>query len=289
MNTSSDPNEKNAIIGGTLYLVATPIGNMSDISSRALKVLENVDFIAAEDTRNTGLLLSRLGIKKQLVSYYEQNKKESGPKIIEKLKSGFSCALVTDAGMPGISDPGSDLVRLCETHSVPVTCVPGACAAVTALSISGLDTSRFVFEGFLPTRSKDRKETLEEDSKERGSIIIYEAPHRLKKTLNDLFEAFGNRKIAICRELTKLNEEVIRTSLSEATEIYSTLEPKGEYVLVIEGCSKSSQNDWSDMTIEEHVNFYMKLGDDKMCAMKKVAKDRGIGKSEIYSAMIKNN
>ena len=203
MTNSTDLNEKNAIVGGTLYLVATPIGNMSDISSRALKVLENVDFVAAEDTRNTGLLLSRLGIKKQLVSYYEQNKKESGPKIIEKLKSGFSCALVTDAGMPGISDPGSDLVRLCETHSVPVTCIPGACAAVTALSISGLDTGRFVFEGFLPVKTKERNEALETDSKEKGSLIIYEAPHRLKKTLEDLLDKFGNRKVAICRELTK--------------------------------------------------------------------------------------
>ena len=289
MTNSTDLNEKNAIVGGTLYLVATPIGNMSDISSRALKVLENVDFVAAEDTRNTGLLLSRLGIKKQLVSYYEQNKKESGPKIIEKLKSGFSCALVTDAGMPGISDPGSDLVRLCETHSVPVTCVPGACAAVTALSISGLDTGRFVFEGFLPVKTKERNEVLEMDSKEKGSLIIYEAPHRLKKTLEDLLDKFGNRKVAICRELTKLNEEVIRTSLSEAVEIYEMTEPKGEFVLVVEGCQDKDLNDWSNMSIPEHVDFYMNLGDDKMTAMKKVAKDRGIGKSEIYSAMLKNN
>jgi len=289
MTNSTDLNEKNAIVGGTLYLVATPIGNMSDISSRALKVLENVDFVAAEDTRNTGLLLSRLGIKKQLVSYYEQNKKESGPKIIEKLKSGFSCALVTDAGMPGISDPGSDLVRLCETHSVPVTCVPGACAAVTALSISGLDTGRFVFEGFLPVKTKERNEVLEMDSKEKGSLVIYEAPHRLKKTLEDLLDKFGNRKVAICRELTKLNEEVIRTSLSEAVEIYEMTEPKGEFVLVVEGCQDKDLNDWSNMSIPEHVDFYMNLGDDKMTAMKKVAKDRGIGKSEIYSAMLKNN
>lgn len=289
MTNSSDLNEKNAIVGGTLYLVATPIGNMSDITSRALKVLENVDFVAAEDTRNTGLLLSRLGIKKQLVSYYEQNKKESGPKIIEKLKSGFSCALVTDAGMPGISDPGSDLVRLCETHSVPVTCIPGACAAVTALSISGLDTGRFVFEGFLPVKTKERNEVLEMDSKEKGSLIIYEAPHRLKKTLEDLLDKFGNRKVAICRELTKLNEEVIRTSLSEAVEIYEMTEPKGEFVLVVEGCPDKDLNDWSNLSIQEHVDFYMNLGDDKMTAMKKVAKDRGIGKSEIYSAMLKND
>ncbi|MCR5457920.1 MAG: 16S rRNA (cytidine(1402)-2'-O)-methyltransferase [Clostridiales bacterium] len=289
MTNSSDLNEKNAIVKGMLYLVATPIGNMSDISSRALKVLENVDFIAAEDTRNTGLLLSRLGLKKQLVSYYEQNKKESGPKIIEKLKSGFSCALVTDAGMPGISDPGADLVRLCETHSIPVTCVPGACAAVTALSISGLDTGRFVFEGFLPVKTKERNSVLEMDAKEKGSIIIYEAPHRLKKTLADLLNKFGNRKIAICRELTKLNEEVIRTSLSEAVEIYEITEPKGEFVLVVEGSQEKDSNDWSNMSIQEHVDFYMNLGDDKMSAMKKVAKDRGIGKSEIYSAMLKNN
>ena len=289
MTNSSDLNEKNAIVKGMLYLVATPIGNMSDITSRALKVLENVDFVAAEDTRNTGLLLSRLGLKKQLVSYYEQNKKESGPKIIEKLKSGFSCALVTDAGMPGISDPGADLVRLCETHSIPVTCVPGACAAVTALSISGLDTGRFVFEGFLPVKIKERNSVLEMDAREKGSIIIYEAPHRLKKTLADLLDKFGNRKIAICRELTKLNEEIIRTSLSEAVEIYEITEPKGEFVLVVEGSQDKDSNDWSNMSIQEHVDFYMNLGDDKMSAMKKVAKDRGIGKSEIYSAMLKNN
>jgi 16S rRNA (cytidine1402-2'-O)-methyltransferase len=230
-------------------------------------------------------LLSRLGIKKQLVSYYEQNKSEAGPKIIEKLKSGFSCALITDAGTPGISDPGSDLVRLCETHSVPVTCIPGACAAVTAVSISGLDTSRFVFEGFLPVKAKERKETLEMDSSEKGSIIFYEAPHRLKKTLQDIIDVFGDRKIAICRELTKLNEEVIRTTLSQAIEIYSGSEPVGEYVLIVEG-KKETQNDWSKMTIKEHVQFYMDMGEDKMSAMKKVAKDRGVGKSEIYSAML---
>ena len=227
--------EKNAIQGGTLYLVATPIGNLADLSSRAIKVLSEVNFVAAEDTRNSGLLLSRLGISQPMVSYYEHNKREKGKQIVARLLDGESCALVTDAGMPAISDPGEDLVRLCAENGIPVTAVPGCCAAVTALTLSGLPTSRFVFEGFLPTEKKERTARLDALVNELRTIILYEAPHRLRATLDDLAAAIGDRQIAICRELTKLNEEITRTTVKKAVELYAEREPRGEYVLILGG------------------------------------------------------
>ncbi|MBR4880476.1 MAG: 16S rRNA (cytidine(1402)-2'-O)-methyltransferase, partial [Clostridia bacterium] len=212
---SSASNEKNRIEGGTLYLVATPIGNLSDLSDRAYKVLSEVDFIAAEDTRNTGKLLSAIGISKSMTSYYEHNKKSSGEHILKRLLEGQSCALVTDAGTPAISDPGEDIVRDCIAAGIKVTSVPGAAAVIVALTLSGMNTRRFAFEGFLPVKGRERKEMLSELSTEKRTLVLYEAPHKLKNTLDDLLEYFGSeRRIALCRELTKLNEEVMRCTLA---------------------------------------------------------------------------
>ena len=278
-----DREEKNAIVGGTLYLVATPIGNLADLSERAIKTLSEVDFVAAEDTRNSGKLLSCFGISKPMVSYHEHNKKERGEGIVSRLLAGDSCALVTDAGTPAISDPGEDLVRLCAERGVPVTSVPGACAAVNALALSGLATGKFVFEGFLPVPKSERRERLEELSGEKRTMILYEAPHKLRTTLSDLLEIFGNRKIALCRELTKLNEEIYRTTLEAAVETYREREPRGEYVLILEGGEgKKKECFFADMTVEEHVAHYMAGGMSKMDATKAVAKDRGVPKNEIY-------
>ena len=276
--------EKNAVVGGTLYLVATPIGNMADISERALKVLSEVDFVAAEDTRNSGLLLSRLGIKKPLVSYFEHNKAAKGHIIVDRLKAGESCALVTDAGTPAISDPGEDIVRLCADEGVPVTSVPGPAACVTALTLSALSTRRFVFEGFLPTEKKELAERLEELSREERTVVIYEAPHRLRETLKTLASSLGDRKISVCRELTKLNEEVIRTTLSGAVEYFLEKEPRGEFVLVIDGAAKEEASYPED--ILEHVATYVALGEKKMDAIKRAARDRGISKSEAYDLVL---
>jgi len=277
--------EKNAVIGGTLYLVATPIGNMSDISERAVKVLSEVDFVAAEDTRNSGLLLSRLGISKPMVSYFEHNKHERGALIAERLKGGESCALVTDAGTPAVSDPGEDIVRLCAEEGIPVTSIPGPAACITALTLSALSTRRFVFEGFLPTDKKERRERLEALSKEERTLIVYEAPHRLRATLSELYKALGDRKISLCRELTKLNEEVERTTLSGAVSIYSEKEPRGEYVLVIEGKKYARAEDYPE-DILEHVAMYTSLGERKMDAIKAAARDRGISKGEAYDMVL---
>ena len=227
-NVSSE--DKNAVIGGVLYLVATPIGNLSDLSERALKVLSDVDFIAAEDTRNTGSMLARFEISKPMISYFEHNKRERGEIIADRLESGESCALVTDAGTPAISDPGEDIVRLCAERGIPVSSIPGCCAAVTALTLSGLPTSRFAFEGFLSTAKSERDERLTELQNEVRTMIFYEAPHKLKNTLADLYKYFGDRKISLCRELTKINEEVCRTTISEAIKIYEEKDPRGEYV-----------------------------------------------------------
>ena len=281
--------EKNAVLGGVLYLVGTPIGNMADISERAIKVLGEVDFIAAEDTRVSGLMLARLGIKKPLINYFEHNKKEKGDEIAARLLGGESCALVTDAGMPAISDPGADMVSLCAEKGIPVSVIPGPCAAVTALALSGLDTRKFVFEGFLPMPNKQRKEALIDIKTEKKTMIIYEAPHRLKRTLDELLANLGDRKIALCRELTKLNEEVIRTSLSGAVKLYEEKDPRGEYVLVIEGANDKTDNFWLDMSVEEHVEYYLTLGMSKNDAMKAAAKDRGVGKSEIYAQIMKKD
>lgn len=277
--------EKNKIKGGTLYLVTTPIGNLSDLSDRAKKVLGGVDFIAAEDTRNSSKLLALFGIKKPMVSYFEHNKRERGEIIVKRLEDGESCALVTDAGMPGISDPGEDLVRLCAERNIPVTAVPGPCAAMTALTLSGLFTARFSFEGFLTTNKGDRMRRLKAIKDDDRTLIFYEAPHKLKATLADLLEVFGNRKISLCRELTKLNEEIIRTTLADAAELYSEREPRGEFVLIVEGmCADKAVSDafWSDMTVIEHVEHYISLGMSKMDAIKTCAKDRGVPKNEIY-------
>ena len=276
--------DKNQIIGGVLYLVATPIGNLSDMSERALKVLSEVDIVAAEDTRNSGKLLAYFGISKPMISYFEHNKRERGEAILEKLKSGLSVALVTDAGTPAISDPGEDLVRLCAENGVTVTSIPGCSAVVNALALSALPTGRFCFEGFLSTNKNERFDRLNEIKNDTRTTIFYEAPHKLLKTLEDLYSVFGDRKIALCRELTKLNEEIMRTTIGGAIEHYQANSPRGEYVLVVEGCDKSMASDafWTNMSVEEHVNFYVAEGLKKMDAIKSVAKDRDVPKNEIY-------
>ncbi len=282
--------EKNKVQKGTLYIVGTPIGNLSDISERALKVLSEVDFIAAEDTRNSGKLLSYFDIKKPMTSYFEHNKRERGEMIVARIEAGESCALITDAGMPAISDPGEDIVKICAEKGVPVSVIPGPCAAVSALSVSGLFTGKFVFEGFLSTANNERREALESLKNETRTIIFYEAPHKLKTTLADLYKAFGNRKISLCRELTKLNEEILRLTLESAMEYYETNAPRGEYVLVMEGASKEQQKEnafWAEMSVEEHVDFYVAQDMKKNDAIKAVAKDRGVGKSEIYNLVMK--
>lgn len=285
MNKSIIKEGKNAIQGGTLYLVATPIGNLADISERALKVLSEVDFVAAEDTRNTGKLLSCYGISKPMISYFEHNKAERGEAIISRLRAGESCALVTDAGTPAISDPGEDLVRLCAENDIIVTSIPGCCAVINALALSALPTTRFCFEGFLSANKSERVDRLSEIRADKRTTIFYEAPHKLKRTLDDIFEVLGDRKISLCRELTKLNEEIIRTTLSGAIKYYEENEPRGEYVLVVEGCSEAEATKnafWADMSIEEHLEHYISLGMKKMDATKAVAKDRGVAKNEIY-------
>lgn len=277
--------DKNKIVGGTLYLVATPIGNLSDISERALKTLSEVDFVAAEDTRNTGKLLAYFEISKPMVSYFEHNKRERGEVILARLLAGESCALVTDAGTPAISDPGEDLVVLCAENGVSVTSVPGCSAVVNALALSALPTGRFAFEGFLSTNKNERLERLNEIKNDTRTTIFYEAPHKLQKTLLDLYDAFGDRRISLCRELTKINEEIMRTTISQAIRYYEENAPRGEYVLVVAGFEKGAfQNDafWKDMTIEEHLSYYISQEMKKMDAIKAVAKDRGVSKSEIY-------
>ena len=277
--------EKNKIEGGTLYLVATPIGNLSDMSERALKVLSDVDFIAAEDTRNTLRMLTHFGISKPLVSYFEHNKAERGEQIAQRLEGGESCALVTDAGMPAISDPGEDMVRLCAQRGIPVTAVPGACAGVCALTLSALSTARFCFEGFLPQKKSERRARLEELLKEKRTMIFHEAPHKLRDTLNDFYANFGaDRKISLCRELTKLNEEILRLTLAQAVEYYKEHEPRGEYVLVLEGADNVKRVDEKidNLTPQEQVEFYVEQGLSKMDAIKKVAKERGVPKNDIY-------
>ena len=279
--------EKNKVEGGTLYLVATPIGNLADMSSRAIKVLSEADFIAAEDTRNTVRLLSGLGISAELVSYHEHNKREAGQRILARLAAGESCALVTDAGTPAISDPGADLVCMCADAGIPVTTVPGACALIAALTLSGLDTARFVFDGFLPVKSKERRSRLEDIAAEQRTVILHEAPHKLRTTLDDLAAVLGaDRKISLCRELTKLNEEIMRTDLGAAIAYYAQKEPRGEYVLVIEG-RRDADDAAPDMTPEQAVAFYEEQGMDKKQAVKAAAKLLGVPKNEIYNRIMK--
>ncbi len=288
LDLENEGQEKNKILPSTLYLVATPIGNLADLSERAKKVLGGVSFVAAEDTRNTGKLLSCFGIKTPLVSYYEHNKKERGEQIVSRLKNGESCALVTDAGTPAISDPGEDLVKLCAQNGITVTSVPGCCAAVNALTLSALATRRFVFEGFLEGNTKARSERLEELKTEKRTVIFYESPHALRETLALMYKAFGDRKIALCREMTKLNEEIMRCTLSEAVKYYDEHQPRGEYVLVVDGM-QNEECFWINMTVVEHVGHYVALGMDKMDAIKQTAKDRGVGKNVIYKEMIKDS
>lgn len=278
--------EKNAVVGGVLYLVATPIGNLSDLSERAVKVLSEVDFIAAEDTRNSLGLLTHLGIKKPLVSYFEHNKAERGGYIASRLQNGESCALITDAGTPAISDPGEDIVRICSENGIKVISIPGACAAITALTLSALPTGRFCFEGFLSTDKSERRERLEELKREKRTMIIYEAPHKLIRTLDDLANAFGaDRRISLCRELTKLNEDVMRTTVGGAREYYESVSPRGEYVLVIEGM-KDVPAVVPDLSIKDEVTSKMNEGMSKMEAVKFVAKRRKLPKNDVYQEML---
>ncbi len=279
---------KNKIVGGTLYLVTTPIGNMSDMTYRAVKVLEEVDFIAAEDTRNSSKLLHYFDINKEMVSYHEHNKKSRGEEILARLIGGESCALITDAGTPAISDPGEDLVKLCAVNNVPVTAAPGVSAAITALTLSAQPTRYFAFEGFLPVTKPERKERLEIIKNEARTLILYEAPHKLQRTLDDLYAALGDRSISLCRELTKLNEEVMRTSISGAIEYYKENAPRGEYVLIIEGGeAKPIEDFWVKMSITEHVDHYIESGLSKNDAIKAAAKDRGVPKNAVYNEYVK--
>ena len=281
-------NEKNKVEGGVLYLVATPIGNLADITERAKKVLAKVDFIAAEDTRNTARLLSVYEIKNELVSYHEHNRKECGPRLVARLLSGEAGALVTDAGMPVISDPGEDIVALCAAAGVEVRIVPGCCAAVSALALSGLPSMRFCFEGFLPAKKGDRQKRLSALKNEERTMIFYEAPHKLCATLSDMAAAFGEgRRIALCRELTKLNEETVRITLGEAVRHYEVNEPRGEYVLVVEGGVAEESVDIS-LSPEEHVAKFEAEGMSRMDAIKAAAKERGMTKSELYRILNKD-
>ena len=284
-------NEKNKVEKGVLYLVATPIGNLADISERAIKVLSEVDFIAAEDTRNSLKLLTALGIRGELVSYHEHNKRSSGERLVARLLAGEACALITDAGMPAISDPGEDIVRLCQDAGIKVSVVPGACAAVSALSLSGLSTVRFAFEGFLSAKSSERKKRLDTLKDEERTMIFYEAPHKLRATLSDMTRAFGEeRQISLCRELTKLNEEICKTTLGEAVRLYEEKEPRGEYVLVVEGCDTALVADTEVLNLSplEHIAKYEEEGMSRMDAIKRAAKERGMSKSELYNLTVKD-
>ncbi len=277
-------------MAGKLYLCATPIGNLEDITLRVLRVLKEVDLIAAEDTRNSIRLLNHFGIKTPMTSYHEHNKVDKAYQLMEKLRAGKDIALITDAGTPGISDPGEDLVRICDEAGIEVTSLPGAAACITALTMSGQKTRRFAFEAFLPRDKKMRSEILQEMAEETRTLIVYEAPHHLLKTLKELHEALGERSVTICRELTKRYEEKQKMTLGEALSYYEINEPKGEFVLVIEGKSheeirKEAEKSWEDMPIEEHMALYESKGYDRKTAMKAVANDRGISKRDVYQSL----
>lgn len=279
-------------MSGTLYLCATPIGNLGDMTPRVRETLEQVDLIAAEDTRNSIKLLNHFQIKTPMTSYHEYNKVDKAKLLVEKLAQGEDIALITDAGTPAISDPGEVLVAMCHDAGIPVTSLPGAAACITALTLSGLSTRRFCFEGFLPAEKKEKNMVLEDLQKESRTIIIYEAPHHLKGTLQDLYDALGERRVTLCRELTKKFEEVFPTTLAESIKYYEKDAPRGEYVLVIEGKSlydrkKEQQKDWQSISVEEHMRVYEEQGVDRKDAMKQVAKDRGISKREVYNYLLK--
>jgi 16S rRNA (cytidine1402-2'-O)-methyltransferase len=277
---------------GILYLCATPIGNLSDITQRVLDTLREVDIIAAEDTRNSIRLLNHFGIKTPMTSYHEYNRYDKACELIGRLKEGKDIALITDAGTPGISDPGEVFVSMCLEEGIRVTSLPGPCALITALTMSGLKTRRFCFEAFLPADKKERREILKELADETRTIILYEAPHHLKKTLSDLYEVLGDRRISFCRELTKQFEEVISLKLSETEGYFKETEPRGEYVLCIEGKDRAEKKQeeirsWEDMSVEDHVKIYEDMGMDRKEAMRAVAKDRGISRRDIYNKLLK--
>lgn len=278
-------------MAGKLYLCATPIGNLEDITLRVLRVLEEVDLIAAEDTRNSIKLLNHYEIKTPMTSYHEFNKIEKAHQLVQKMQEGVNIALITDAGTPGISDPGEELVKIAYEAGIEVTSLPGAAACITALTMSGLSTRRFAFEAFLPKDKKERKRVLEELQRETRTIIIYEAPHHLIKTLEELSSCLGNRRITLCRELTKKYEEGHRTTIDEVLEHYKDKEPRGEYVLVIEGKTKEEveeerKKEWESLSLEEHMQVYEQKGISRKEAMKLVAKDRGISKRDVYQALL---
>ena len=270
-------------MAGTLYLVGTPIGNLGDFSPRAVETLRSVDFIAAEDTRVTLKLLNHFEIKKPLICYFEHNRAEMGEKLLSRLLCGESCALVTDAGMPAISDPGEDIVRQCAEHGVTVAAVPGPSALVTALAMSGLPTQRFTFEGFLSVSGKSRREHLESLKDEQRTMIFYEAPHKLLRTLQDFLDTFGDREIALCRELTKLHEEIIRTTLSAAVARYTETPPKGEFVLVLRGKEESNAPEMTQEEALAAVERYRAEGKSLKEACRLAAADSGFGKNELYN------
>ncbi len=286
--------EKRGTMTGTLYLCATPIGNLQDITPRVLETLQMADLIAAEDTRNSLKLLNHFQIRTPMTSYHEYNKVEKAHELIGKLQSGQNIALITDAGTPAISDPGEVLVRMCQEAGVPVTSLPGPAACIVALTLSGLSTRRFCFEGFLPFDDKKEKRAVLEDLKEESrTIILYEAPHHLKRTLQCLYETLGNRRITLCRELTKKFETIFPTTLEAALAYYEENDPRGEYVLVVEGKShrekeQEREASFAEMSMEEHMAFYEQQGIDHKEAMKLVAKDRGISKRDVYRVLLEN-
>ena len=281
-------------MAGSLYLVATPIGNLEDMTYRAVRILSEVDLIAAEDTRNSIKLLNHFEIKTPMTSYHEHNKYEKADVLVAKLLEGMDIAVITDAGTPGISDPGEELVKKCYEAGVRVIPVPGACAAVNALVASGLPTRRFSFEAFLPVDKKERQAVLLELSKESRTIIVYEAPHRLKKTLQELLDVLGDRAVTVCRELTKKHETFFASTLSQAVAYYESEEARGECILVIQGLSREQledekQKQWDAMSIEEHIRLYIDKGFDKKEAIKQVAKDRGLPKRDVYNQALEIN
>ena len=278
---------------GTLYLCATPIGNLEDITYSVLRTLKEVDLIAAEDTRNSIRLLNHFEIKTPMTSYHEYNKIDKAYQLVAKMREGKNIALITDAGTPGISDPGEDIVRICYEEGIPVTSLPGAAACITALTMSGLPTRRFVFEAFLPKDKKEHQAVLEELKTETRTIIIYEAPHHLVRTLQELSDTLGgDRRLTICRELTKRHEEKLQMTLTDSLSYYEVNEPRGEYVLIIAGRSreemkKEEQAGWEALSLEEHMAHYESQGIDRKEAMKRVAKDSGVSKRDIYQALLK--
>lgn len=291
MEIARDGVREGSGMAGTLYICATPIGNLEDITLRTLRILKEVDLIAAEDTRHSIKLLNHFGIQTPMTSYHEFNKYDKAQKLVEKMLAGTDIALITDAGTPAISDPGEELVRQALEAGLLVTSLPGPSAFVTALTISGKKTRRFCFEAFLPYDKKEREDVLQELKKETRTILLYEAPHKLKRTLNDLYTVLGDRPVSVVKELTKKHESNLRTTLSGAIAYFEQEEPRGEYVLVVEGADKEELREaemqpFLEMSIEEHVTYYMNQGMDKKSAMKQAAKDRGVGKRDIYQALL---